>query len=1337
MAYVFVQHLDPHHESALVPLLARATRLPVAEAKDAERLQPDRVYVIPPQMDLLVADSSLRLQPRGTERDLHMPIDLFMRSLAMARGSRAIGVVLSGTGTDGTLGLKAIKIAGGITLSQEPTSARYDGMPRSAIGAGCVDFVLPPQAIAHELARFARHPYVQRTHDDASLQAPAEAAHDSLTAILTQLRKASGTDFSSYRQTTLLRRLSRRMALHRLESLEDYADYLAKSPKEVQELHDDVLINVTSFFRDPGTFEALTERVLPRLMSDRTGDGPVRVWVPGCATGEEAYSIAICLLEATAGKAQSPGIQVFASDLSKKAVGVARAGFYLDSIAGDVSPERLADFFTKAEGGYRVSKAVRDVCVFAQQDMTRDPPFSRLDLVSCRNTLIYLDAPMQRRVLAVFHHALSAGGFLILGPAEMVGTPSASLFTEVDRQHKVYIKRPAANETLFALASSRAVAESSTRERPAAAPPKDGNRSLAEGTSIDHILAERYAPAGVLVDQNLEILEFRGDTSAWLRNLPGAASLNLARMARAGVATDVLQAVRHAARTGKVVSRQGLLRQHPGADRRFDVDVIPLQRPTEGTHRFLVLFRLQEPARPSPQRVGRAVKGASAKDRQIEQLEAELQSLRQAQQSLAQDNEAAMEELQSANEEILSSNEELQSINEELETAKEELQSSNEELTTLNEELQNRNAELGRLSDDLTNLLDSVDMPIVMLGRDLRLRRFTSSAGRLLHLIAADVGRPFSDLRPTLEVPELQRLLRAAIEDLTGSEAEVRDQTGHVYSLRIRPYRTADDRIDGAVMAIVDIDALQRASTEVAAARDLADAMVDTVRQGLLILDADLRVERANWWFYEIFQVTPEETLARRLFELGDGAWNIAGLASVLPQTLHAASQLRDFEVEQEFPRIGRRVMRLNGRALRQKSQGSQRILLAIEDVTEQKAAEATREQLTNAERQRETEVEASRLKDEFVATISHELRGPLSSIAAWVHVLSTGKADRPTQEQALVAIDRGVKAEARLIDDLLDLSRILAGKITLSRGIVDLVPITEAVIETVRAAAEAKEIQMEMIKTGKPALVRGDPDRLQQIIWNLASNAVKFTPPRGLVRVSIERDESLWEIRVADTGVGISPTFLPYVFERFKQADEGATRKPGLGLGLAIVRHLVELHGGEVDASSEGEGKGAVFTVHLPIPALIVPRDALEQANASLPPLEQMALAGTDVLLVEDDADAREALVSVLEHYGARVTAAGSVADALKALAQSVPDLLVSDLGMPGRDGYDLIRAVRALPPDQGGRVPALALSAYASPQDRDRAITAGFHRHVAKPAEPPDLVATLVQLLRAIPPR
>jgi two-component system CheB/CheR fusion protein len=526
-------------------------------------------------------------------------------------------------------------------------------------------------------------------------------------------------------------------------------------------------------------------------------------------------------------------------------------------------------------------------------------------------------------------------------------------------------------------------------------------------------------------------------------------------------------------------------------------------------------------------------------------------------------------------------------------------------------------------------------------------------------------------------------------------------------------------------------------------ARDLAAAALDVIRHGLVVLDAELKIERANAWFYQRFQASPSDIVGRPFLALDGGRWDAPGLAQLLLEAASADRVFSDFELDREFSGAGRRVLVLSARALRPSAgdhpaaEAKRRVLLVIDDVTDARAAAEAREALARMERLQQAE--ASRLKDQFVATISHELRGPLSAIAAWVHVLLSGKSDRATQERALLAIDRGVKAESRLVDDLLDMSRILTGKLGLSQRLVDLVPIVESVVENAGPAAEAKQLEVHLRQGDSPAFVLGDPDRLQQIVWNLVSNAVKFTPRSGRIDVSLERSEWFWRIRVSDTGLGIPSSFLPHVFERFWQGEPGSTRRqPGLGLGLAIVRQLVELHGGDVTATSEGEGKGAAFTVRLPVPAVVGTADEVPAALAHGRPGQPRpaALADLRVLLVEDESDAREALAAVLQHYGASVKAAASAREGLAILTREGADVLVSDLGMPGEDGYDLIRRVRALPPEQGGRVPALALSAYASRQDHERALSAGFQAHVAKPVEASELVSRLLDL-GARPPR
>ncbi len=566
------------------------------------------------------------------------------------------------------------------------------------------------------------------------------------------------------------------------------------------------------------------------------------------------------------------------------------------------------------------------------------------------------------------------------------------------------------------------------------------------------------------------------------------------------------------------------------------------------------------------------------------ELRSELQENAQHLHATMQEHERATEELQSANEEVLSANEELQSINEELETAKEELQSANEELSTINQELQERNRQLGSVNDDLLNLLTSVNLPLVILGRDLRLRRFTPAAEKLFGLIHTDVGRPLGDLRSSFDTPKLEAEVLETIDTMQAREREVVDRQGRFYSLQIRPYRTRENRIDGAVVVLFDVDSLKRALED-------ANAIVDTAHEPLVILDGDLRVERANRSFYDLFAVAAEATEGKLLHELGDGQWVTGDLRRTLQQVLPREARVTDYVLDHEFPRIGRRTMVLSARRLHYAKGGKDRILLAIEDRTAVQIAAEEREKLLVLETEaRQRAEETDRVKDEFVATLSHELRGPLTSIAGWVHVLQTGQADQATAAQARAAIDRGVHAQAKMIDELLDYSRMVKGKLRMAHRPTDLVAAAEAALQAVQAAAAAKEISLALSSDTGRAVILGDPDRLQQIAWNLLSNAVKFTPRGGRVTVSVLLVHSHLELRVSDTGKGIAPGFLPHVFERFRQADGRPNRaEHGLGLGLAIVRSLVELHGGTVRGESPGEGQGATFTVTFPVPTLLL----------------------------------------------------------------------------------------------------------------------------------------------------
>ena len=809
----------------------------------------------------------------------------------------------------------------------------------------------------------------------------------------------------------------------------------------------------------------------------------------------------------------------------------------------------------------------------------------------------------------------------------------------------------------------------------------------------DRLLLSRYVPAGVLVDETLEILQFRGDTHPYVEHGSGDASLSLPRVIQKGLLAGLRELIQEAKATRAPVRRQGLTFRHGERFRSVDIEAVPVQARSAGKLCFLVLFAETPPpgVQPEPAQPSSSLPRREA-DRQIAQLEQELATTQQYLQAVIDDQSTANEELQAANEEILSSNEELQSLNEELETAKEELQSGNEELSTLNEELQNRNLELGQLGDDLVNLFAGLYIPVVLLSPDLRLRRFTPAAARLMNLLPADVNRPLSDIRPNFDLPSLEAVILEAIETITLIEREVQDRQGCWYSLRIRPYKTRDNRIDGAVMVLVDIDALKRGASD-----------IHIEREPLLVLDGELRVERANRTFYDTFLVRREETEGRFLDDLGNRQWGLPALRGALRSILVENRELQGFEVEHEFPEIGRKTMVLNARRVWRDGRGAEKILVAIEDRTEIKQAEEGRALLVAREQRAARQAEAAnRLKDEFLATVSHELRGPLSAMSGWVHVLAGDKVDAATRARGLAAIERNVQAQGLLVEDLLDAARITTGKLRLTPHMIDLLPVVQEAIGTVRAAADAKGVALELTHGDAVLTVLGDPGRLQQIAWNLLSNAVKFTPHGGRVEAWLGQVDNLVQLQVRDTGQGIGAEFLPQVFKRFSQEESSPARsQTGLGLGLSIVRHLTELHGGTVAAASPGEGQGSTFTVSLPVPAILMTEPPGEQP-AMFGPMGggRRPLSGLRLLVVEDEDTGREMLTRLLEQYGAEVVATASAAEALEALERIVPDVLLSDIGMPGESGYDLLRRVRALPVDRGGRVPALA---FTRPAGRD----------------------------------
>lgn len=937
MAFVLVQHMDPVHESALSKILSRATEMPVDEVTDGSAVKPNRVYVIPPNADMTIRGGILRLAERQEIAGRHLPIDRFLGSLAEDRKSAAIGIILSGTGSDGTQGLKSIKAEGGLTFAQDEKSARYAGMPMSAVAAGCVDSVLSPGKIAAELTRMSHHPYIALAQP-AEADAAADDGGNSFRKICLLLRSATGVDFLQYKPATIGRRIGRRMALQRIDSLQKYLQVLHKNSSEVEALYQDILVHVTGFFRDPDAFQALRTKVLPNLAASRAAGRPIRVWVPGCSTGEEVYSIAMLLLEALGDQSGQTRIQVFGTDISEPPIQRARGGAYPEASLADVSPARLKRFFVKVESGYQVNKPVREMCVFARHDLTKDPPFSNLDLISCRNVLIYLGASLQKRTVEVFHYALRQGGYLFLGKSESLSA-HANLFALEDQKHKIYSRKLVSTPHLDMAASPR---EMAARGLPEGASPSAAFDLRKEA---ERMLLERFAPAAIVVDPDLHIVHFQGDTSAYLAAATGEPSFHLLRILRPELVVEVRAAIRKVKEHRGPTRTGGIRLTHRGSVKTIRVEVVPLAgRRAKGCD-FLVLFQ-EEPALPSPEEAPVAAGAPSAitgkgAGQEVLRLKRELTSTREYLRSILEDHEATYEELKAANEEVLSANEELQSTNEELETTKEELQSSNEELTTLNDELQNRNAELVQLADDLSNLLVGVNIPIAILDSDLRIRRFTPMAEKTLNLIPTDVGRPFGHIASNLMVADWDQLFSEVLDQLRTVEREVQDRQGHWYALRMRPYRTADNRIDGVLIALLDIDPAKRSLEQAREARDYAEAIVETIREPLLVLDGQMRVLSANTSLYQTFRTSAQETVDRSIFELGGGQWDIPRLRQLLEELLPRDTRIDDFEVDHEFPVIGYRHMLLNARQIHREGVGTGMILLAIKDITEMKDSEA------------------------------------------------------------------------------------------------------------------------------------------------------------------------------------------------------------------------------------------------------------------------------------------------------------------------------------------------------------------------------------------------------------
>ncbi len=1198
MAYVFVQHMIPTEQSLLSMLLKRATAMPVDEAWDGLVVEANHVYVIAPNTYMtLEATGILRLVPRTSQDGQHLSINTFFSSLADVYREQAIGVLLSGMASDGTQGLQAIKARGGITFAQEASSAAYPAMPEHAIATGYVDVVLSPEGIARELARISRtfalplHTVSQRQQADAAkseLEQHSLAFDDTFQLILKMLQQRTGIDFPLYKPTTMLRRIQRRMSLVQIEQIADYLSFLSANPIELAALSHDILIGVTSFFREPSLLHMLKQEVFPRLIEQKQVGEAIRVWVVGCSTGEEVYSLVISFQEYCTEQAIiAPPLQVFGTDLDSTAIEYARAGIYQLRQVQSVSPERLQRCFVNLNGSYRIHPSIRKCCVFAQHNILQDPPFSRIDLLSCQNVFIYFGPILQKRVLRTFHYALASHGFLLLGPSETVDM-APGLFTHVQKKLPLYSKLITTTRLPLDIAYSSIGDKGNEVHEESNTMYEKSNRKLDIQQEADHLLLARYAPASVLIDTQLEILQFRGHTSPYLEPASGKASLNLLKMAHEALRLELRTAVHLARKRGEAVKKAGIVLVASGITRHVTVEVLPLKLVAPDPY-FVVLFEDTVPLSPASDEdiPPTPMMKQGEKDRRIEQLERELVTTREEMHSIIEEMEATNEELHAANEESLSGNEELRSLNEELETSKEEIQSSNEELHILNQELRQRNQEL--------------------------------------------------------------------IE-----------------------------------------------------ARDYARAIVETVRDPLLILDEELRIQTANPAFYAAFQLEPAQTEHRLLTELGNAQWNTAPVWVLLHEVLSRHQNLLDYETKYIFSTAGSKVMLLNARRIERGDSRKPLILLAIEDITERKLSEERQQQFVSLvensgdfigmadlsehvfylneagkhlvglteqhtilttrladylpiENQPQfvtntmpTVVEAGRWegevlfrhfqtdeaievqqnlfviehprtkeplciatvvrdirgrkelerqKETFINTASHELRTPITAVKGYLQ-LAQRRVDDLVRQKALMppAVNtiaeelvkmlsrslRQIDVQTRLIDDLLDSARIQTNKLNLSFAPCDLVPLVRMVVEDQLVISPTRTVEV-AIREQETAFVLADQDRIGQVIENYLTNALKYAPAVFPITVGLTCTSEQVRVWVRDQGPGLSKTAQQHIWQSFYQVPDRVKQGErglgggGLGLGLSLCQALIHQHHGEVGVES-AEGVGSTFWFTLPL---------------------------------------------------------------------------------------------------------------------------------------------------------
>jgi two-component system, chemotaxis family, CheB/CheR fusion protein len=1289
MAFVVVQHLSPDFKSVMDELLSRRTALPVYRVTEGMQVQADAVYLLPPKKDMIISNGRLFLTDKDPKQLVTLPIDHFFRSLAHDYGERAIGIILSGTGSDGSRGLRDIHEAGGLVIAQTPETAKFDGMPNAARQTGACDLVLPPEQMPTALLQYVKHPLWRGKASERDAQAPPESDMD---AVLRLLREAYGIDFAHYKSSTVSRRIDRRLLLNRAFDLEDYLKRLNNDPAELNALYKDLLIGVTRFFRDPDAFQKLEAEVLPMLLAEHERDDEFRVWVAGCATGEEAYSLAMLVQECIETQKHPVKVKIFATDVHRASLDVASAGVYDETELCDVAPARRDRFFTQTGDGYRVSHDLREMVVFAPHNLIKDAPFTKLDLITCRNLLIYLQPAAQKKILSLFHFALKTGGVLFLGPSESPGELSDE-FAVVDNHWKIYRK---SRDIRLPAELRLPLSPGSGLQDPGARYPARVSAALA----TDHVhlletydtLLDRFMPPSLLVNERRELIETFGKANRYLHWKERRVSVDILDLVEPELRVMLSGALPRVFMDKASVAYKGLRLQTPDGERLVNASLQPLISHRSNQVHALIVLQEQDAAPPPAAPLNEFEMGQASRD-QHKALELELRYTKENLQATIEELETSNEELQATNEELVASNEELQSTNE-------ELHSVNEELYTVNAEYQKKITELTDLTADMDNLLESTQVHTLFLDRNMCIRKFTPRIAEAFNLMPQDVGRRIDTFTHNIEQPTLIDDVHRVMETGQPFEQQVRDRRGFWFLLRILPYY-AGAATNGIVLTLIDLANVKRAEAQARVKDRQLASILNNSPHLIYIKKPDGLFMLANASFRQVVGADPVGKTVHELFpkETADKLAEFDQLVLTEGNVVETEMMLADRTPPSQFLTVTFPLRDDDG------------VIIGVGGI----ATDVSR--LKQAEQQARSAVAQ---RDHFLAMLSHELRNPLGAVLNAASVLELPAAGETERHAATEVIVRQASQMGRLLDDLLEVSRITQNKIKIQRQPVRLNDIVEEAARAVQHGVAQGQLCLNVATPEESVSVLGDATRLQQMLVNLLTNATKYTPPGGRIKLELLREGDESVLRVSDTGVGMRADLLPRVFELFVQADETLDRaKGGMGVGLTLVRVIAELHGGSVYAHSDGLGKGSVFTVRLPL--------ALGQPTVDGAPRHNGG--PRRVLIVEDNEDSRRMLETLLRLAGHDVHVAATGPEGLEAILQVKPALALVDIGLPGLNGYELAQKVRTHLDHEDTYL--VALTGYGRSEDRELAKQAGFDEHLVKPVKRSELERVLSKVL------